>query len=75
MENVFLFLFSISPTAGDFTPVCTTELGKAASLEPDFNKRNVKLCGFSCNDAESHQQWINDILAVTGSQLNFPLFL
>ena len=39
----------------DFTPVCTTELGRAANLTDEFEKRNVKLCGFSCNDAESHK--------------------
>lgn len=59
---------------GDFTPVCTTELGAAASLEPDFDKRNVKVCGFSCNDVSSHIEWINDIKVATGFQVNFPLF-
>merc|ERR1712154_14758 len=59
---------------GDFTPVCTTELGKAAELAPEFEKRNVKLCGFSCNDGESHRGWIEDIKAVTGHTVDFPLF-
>lgn len=57
-----------------FTKVCTTELGAAASLEPDFDKRNVKVCGFSCNDVSSHIEWINDIKVATGFQVNFPLF-
>ena len=60
---------------GDFTPVCTTELGEAAKRQEDFAKRNCKLVGFSCNSAESHRLWIEDIKAVTGaSEFNFPLF-
>jgi alkyl hydroperoxide reductase subunit AhpC len=59
---------------GDFTPVCTTELGKAASMEDDFSKRNVKMVGFSCNDATSHVAWIEDIKVATGADLKFPLF-
>ena len=59
---------------GDFTPVCTTELGKAALMEGEFAKRNTKLCGFSCNDQQSHKDWIMDIKAVTGGDVTFPLF-
>lgn len=59
---------------GDFTPVCTTELGKAAELKPQFSKRNVKLCGFSCNSADSHKGWIEDIKVATGFNVTFPLF-
>lgn len=59
---------------GDFTPVCTTELGKAAELKPQFSRRNVKLCGFSCNDADSHKGWIEDIKVATGQNVTFPLF-
>lgn len=59
---------------GDFTPVCTTELGMAAKMEPDFIKRGVKLCGFSCNDASSHKEWIKDIKAATGYEVDFPMF-
>eukprot|EP00591_Stephanopyxis_turris_P004312 CAMPEP_0195520484 /NCGR_PEP_ID=MMETSP0794_2-20130614/16997_1 /TAXON_ID=515487 /ORGANISM="Stephanopyxis turris, Strain CCMP 815" /LENGTH=248 /DNA_ID=CAMNT_0040649855 /DNA_START=38 /DNA_END=784 /DNA_ORIENTATION=+ len=59
---------------GDFTPVCTTELGAAAHLEAEFGKRGVKLCGFSCNDAESHKSWIEDIKVATGASVEFPLF-
>mmetsp|Transcript_4032 Transcript_4032/g.5663 ORF Transcript_4032/g.5663 Transcript_4032/m.5663 type:complete len:242 (-) Transcript_4032:410-1135(-) len=58
----------------DFTPVCTTELGAAAQREEEFNLRGVKLCGFSCNDASTHKDWITDIKAVTGHYVNFPLF-
>lgn len=59
---------------GDFTPVCTTELGKAASLEDEFSKRNVKLVGFSCSDVDSHSAWIEDIKVVTGAEVKFPIF-
>jgi alkyl hydroperoxide reductase subunit AhpC len=59
---------------GDFTPVCTTELGKAALTEKDFEDRGVKLCGFSCNDATSHAAWIEDIKSATGGEVTFPLF-
>mmetsp|Transcript_31846 Transcript_31846/g.101981 ORF Transcript_31846/g.101981 Transcript_31846/m.101981 type:complete len:206 (-) Transcript_31846:648-1265(-) len=59
---------------GDFTPVCTTELGAAAGRATEFTDRGVKLCGFSCNDAESHKEWILDIKAATGNQVAFPLF-
>jgi len=59
---------------GDFTPVCTTELGKAASKKKDFEKRNVKLCGFSCDGPSSHSAWIEDIETATGAKVDFPLF-
>ena len=58
---------------GDFTPVCTTELGAAAKLEPEFAKRGVKLCGFSVNNATSHAGWIEDIKVATGQTVKFPL--
>lgn len=45
----------------DFTPVCTTELGKMAVLVDEFTKRNVKVLGLSCDKLESHVDWINDI--------------
>ena len=59
---------------GDFTPVCTTELGEAASKQLEFENRNVKMCGFSCNSAESHRGWIEDIKVATGYDVTFPLF-
>jgi len=59
---------------GDFTPVCTTELGTAANLSDKFASRSVKLCGFSCNGKESHQTWIKDIKQVTGGYVEYPLF-
>ncbi|KAI5949413.1 PRX1 [Candida jiufengensis] len=57
----------------DFTPVCTTELGAFAKLEPEFAKRNVKLIGLSANNTDSHKAWIKDIDEVTGSKLSFPI--
>lgn len=59
---------------GDFTPVCTTELGTAAKYGDKFEARNVKMCGFSCNDSESHKGWVEDIKAATGGSVDFPLF-
>lgn len=57
----------------DFTPVCTTELGAFAKLEPEFAKRNVKLIGLSANNTDSHHAWIKDIDEVTGLKLSFPI--
>lgn len=57
----------------DFTPVCTTELGAFAKLEPEFTKRGVKLIGLSANDVQSHHNWIKDIDEVNGSHLRFPI--
>ena len=57
----------------DFTPVCTTELGEAARLKPEFAKRNVKIIGLSVDPLSKHQQWVGDIEETQGSALNFPL--
>ena len=57
----------------DYTPVCTTELGEFARLEPEFTKRGVKLIGLSANTVASHEGWVSDILEVTGNQLEFPI--
>jgi len=57
----------------DFTPVCTTELGRVASLKPEFDKRNVKVVGLSVDGVADHEKWSQDITDVTGSSLNFPL--
>lgn len=57
----------------DFTPVCTTELGAFAKLEPEFSKRNCKMIGLSVNDSDSHRAWIKDIDEITGSNLSFPI--
>ncbi|KAE9964238.1 peroxiredoxin 1 [Venturia inaequalis] len=57
----------------DYTPVCTTELGAFAKLEPEFTKRGTKLIGLSANTIESHGGWIKDIDEISGSKLSFPI--
>jgi alkyl hydroperoxide reductase subunit AhpC len=57
----------------DFTPVCTTELGEAARLKPEFDKRNVKIIGLSVDPADSHSRWAEDIRETQGTALNFPV--
>jgi alkyl hydroperoxide reductase subunit AhpC len=57
----------------DFTPVCTTELGAAAALKPEFEKRNCKMIGLSVDPVESHHRWEGDIKDVTGHAVNFPM--
>ncbi|KAJ6318098.1 hypothetical protein OIU76_013610 [Salix suchowensis] len=59
---------------GDFTPVCTTELGKMAAHAPEFVKRGVKLLGLSCDDVSSHVEWVKDIEAYTpGCKVTYPI--
>ncbi|XP_062109377.1 1-Cys peroxiredoxin [Humulus lupulus] len=59
---------------GDFTPVCTTELGKIAAYAQEFDKRGVKLVGLSCDDVQSHNEWIKDIEAYTpGAKVRYPI--
>ena len=57
----------------DFTPVCTTELGRVAALKSEFDRRNTKVIGLSVDPLDSHNQWKGDIADVTGHALNFPL--
>ncbi len=57
----------------DFTPVCTTELGMAAGLKGEFDKRNCKVIGLSVDPVESHMKWEGDIKDVTGHAVNFPM--
>jgi alkyl hydroperoxide reductase subunit AhpC len=57
----------------DFTPVCTTELGYLARLEPEFTKRDCKIVGLSVDPVADHMRWMNDITAATGSTVNYPL--
>jgi alkyl hydroperoxide reductase subunit AhpC len=57
----------------DFTPVCTTELGRASKLKEEFAKRGVKLIAVSVDDVASHQRWAGDIAETQGSALNFPI--
>ncbi|MDR3697574.1 peroxiredoxin [Mucilaginibacter sp.] len=57
----------------DYTPVCTTELGKTASLKSEFDKRNVKVVALSVDSVESHKGWISDINETQGVEVNFPI--
>ncbi|MCJ1303388.1 hypothetical protein MMC08_006197, partial [Hypocenomyce scalaris] len=57
----------------DYTPVCTTELGAFAKVEPEFTKRGVKLIGLSANTIESHGGWIKDINELSNTNLRFPI--
>ncbi|MBK0382960.1 peroxiredoxin [Pedobacter sp. SD-b] len=57
----------------DYTPVCTTELGRTASLKPEFDKRNVKVMALSVDSVESHKGWINDINETQNTEVNFPI--
>ncbi|WDF56755.1 peroxiredoxin [Mucilaginibacter sp. KACC 22063] len=57
----------------DYTPVCTTELGRTASLKEEFDKRNVKVAALSVDSVESHKGWINDINETQNVEVNFPI--
>ena len=57
----------------DYTPVCTTELGKVANLKSEFDKRSVKAIAISVNPLDSHKGWINDINRTQNANVNFPL--
>ena len=57
----------------DFTPVCTTELGRAAALNGEFQKRNVKPICISVDSLEDHHAWSKDIGETQGTDLNFPI--
>jgi alkyl hydroperoxide reductase subunit AhpC len=57
----------------DFTPVCTTELGKTAELQEAFAKRNVKVIALSVDGVESHKIWINDINETQHVHVGFPI--
>ena len=57
----------------DFTPVCTTELGRVAALKDEWAKRNVKVIGLSVDPVASHVEWEKDIAEVQGTAVNFPM--
>ncbi|CAL1526512.1 unnamed protein product [Lymnaea stagnalis] len=60
----------------DYTPVCTTELARVVTLEPEFKKRNVKLIALSCDGVESHIGWSKDVLEYaksTADKLPYPI--
>jgi alkyl hydroperoxide reductase subunit AhpC len=57
----------------DFTPVCTTELGYMAKLQPEFEKRGVKVIGLSVDPAADHSAWSDDIEETQGARPNYPL--
>ena len=57
----------------DFTPVCTTELGAASKLKPEFDKRNVKMIALSVDPIDQHNVWINDINETQQTEVNLPM--
>ena len=57
----------------DFTPVCTTELGYMARIEPEFTKRNAKLIGLSVDPVDSHSRWLGDIEETQGAKVKYPM--
>lgn len=72
-QSPFTILFSHPK---DFTPVCTTELGRCEQLVPDFQQRGVKLIGVSCDPVEEHRAWTGDILhreQLQADSLSFPI--
>jgi alkyl hydroperoxide reductase subunit AhpC len=57
----------------DFTPVCTTELGRMAKLKNEFDKRNIKVLGLSVDPTDSHKAWIQDINETQQTKVNYPI--
>ena len=57
----------------DFTPICTTELGYMAGLQPEFVKRNCKVIGISVDGVSDHEKWSQDIEKSQGHAINYPL--
>src|SRR4051794_26762163 len=57
----------------DFTPVCTTELGRVAKIKGEFDKRNVKVIALSVDSAANHKGWIGDIEQTQDTKMNFPI--
>jgi alkyl hydroperoxide reductase subunit AhpC len=57
----------------DFTPVCTTELGYMAKIQPDFESRNVKIIGLSVDPMDNHEKWLADIEDTQGARPDYPI--
>jgi thioredoxin-dependent peroxiredoxin len=57
----------------DYTPVCTTELGRLANMKPEFDKRGVKVVGLSVDDVDSHNGWIKDINETQNCTVGYPI--
>ncbi len=57
----------------DFTPVCTTELAYMAKIQPEFEKRNTKIIGLSIDSTGDHDKWLQDVVDVGGSDVNYPI--
>lgn len=57
----------------NFTPVCTTELGYMAKIKPEFDRRNVKIIGFSVDRVDNHAKWADDIRETQGYAPNYPM--
>lgn len=70
LDNSWGILFSHPK---DFTPVCTTELGYMAKLQPEFAKRNCKVIGLSADSVASHHQWLHDIEETQHCTVNYPI--
>ncbi|KEI71021.1 peroxiredoxin [Endozoicomonas elysicola] len=70
LDNQWAVLFSHPK---DFTPVCTTELGRVAQLKDEFDSRGVKVIGLSVDPVESHHSWIKDIEETQNTTINYPL--
>lgn len=66
----WVFFFS---HPADFTPICTTEMGKTASLAKDFAARNVKPLGLSTDSVDEHMKWISDVNETQDTDLQFPI--
>ncbi|MFC3198601.1 peroxiredoxin [Parapedobacter deserti] len=69
-EGSWVVLFS---HPADYTPVCTTELGRTANLKAEFDKRNVKVLAVSVDPLDQHIGWINDINETQNCEVDFPL--
>ena len=57
----------------DFTPVCTTELGYMARIQPEFERRNVKVIGLSVDPVDKHEKWADDIEETQGARPTYPI--